>query len=86
VPLFDAFRQNPADLHLLRVAYGGMMGGITNIAQTASARPRSTSWPDMMQWDAITGDYGMGFYGHALPPPPISCAIRSLAGWALAAT
>lgn len=66
VPLFDAFRQNPADLHLLRVAYGGMMGGITNIAQDGFGSAAFHSWPDMMQWDALTGDYGMGFYGHAI--------------------
>jgi hypothetical protein len=66
VPLFDAYRQNPADLHLLRVAYGGMMGGITNIDQQGFGSAAFHSWPDMMRWDAISGDYGMGFYGHAI--------------------
>jgi hypothetical protein len=66
VPLFDAYRQNPADLHLLRVAYGGMMGGITNIDQEGFGSAAFHSWPDMMKWDVITGDYGMGFYGHAI--------------------
>ena len=66
VPLFDAFRQNPSDLHLLRVAYGGMMGGITNIDQQGFASAAFHSWPDMMKWDPYSGDYGMGFYGHAL--------------------
>ncbi|UIJ44667.1 DUF5695 domain-containing protein [Sphingomonas cannabina] len=66
VPLFDAYRQNPADLHLLRVAYGGMMGGITNIDQQGFGSAAFHAWPDMMRWDAITGDYGMGFYGHAI--------------------
>ena len=66
VPLFDAYRQNPADLHLLRVAYGGMMGGITNIDRTGFASAAFHSAPDMLKWDAYTGDYGMGFYGHAL--------------------
>lgn len=66
VPLFDAYRQNPTDLHLLRVAYGGMMGGITNIDQQGFGSAAFHSWPDMMKWDVITGDYGMGFYGHAI--------------------
>ncbi|WP_199560220.1 DUF5695 domain-containing protein [Sphingomonas psychrotolerans] len=66
VPLFDAYRQNPKDLHLLRVAYGGMMGGITNIDQTGFSSAAFHAWPDMMKWDPISGDYGMGFYGHAL--------------------
>lgn len=66
VPLFDAYRQNPGDMHLLRVAYGGMMGGITNIDQEGFGSAAFHAWPDMMKWDAISGDYGMGFYGHAI--------------------
>ncbi len=66
VPLFDAYRRNPADLHLLRVAYGGMMGGITNIDQKGFSSAAFHSWPDMMKWDPYSGDYGMGFYGHAV--------------------
>lgn len=65
VPLFEAFRANPADLHLLRVAYGGLLGGITNIDQQGFASAAFHAWPDMMRWDAYSGDYGMGFYGHA---------------------
>ncbi|SBV31666.1 conserved exported protein of unknown function [uncultured Sphingopyxis sp.] len=66
VPLFDAFRRDPADLHLLRVAYGGMMGGITNIDQEGFSSAAFHAWPDMMKWDPYSGDYGMGFYGHAI--------------------
>ncbi len=65
VPLFDAFRRNPADLHLLRVAYGGFMGGITNVDRDGFASAAFHSEPDMMRWDAYSGDYGMGYFGHA---------------------
>ncbi|KQM81820.1 hypothetical protein ASE67_16585 [Sphingomonas sp. Leaf23] len=65
VPLFDAFRRDPADLHLLRVAYGGFMGGITNIDRDGFASAAFHSEPDMMRWDAYSGDYGMGYFGHA---------------------
>ncbi|MGR6329327.1 DUF5695 domain-containing protein [Sphingomonas sp. XXL09] len=65
VPLFDAYRANPADLHLLRVAYGGMMGGITNIDWDGFSSAAFHSAPDMMRWDPYSGDYGMGFFGHA---------------------
>ncbi len=65
VPLFDAYRRDPADLHLLRVAYGGLMGGITNIDRDGFASAAFHSEPDMMRWDAYTGDYGMGYFGHA---------------------
>ncbi|TCP35560.1 DUF5695 domain-containing protein [Sphingomonas sp. BK235] len=65
VPLFDSFRRDPADLHLLRVAYGGLLGGITNIDREGFAAAAFHSAPDMMRWDAYSGDYGMGLFGHA---------------------
>jgi hypothetical protein len=65
VPLFDAFRGNPADLHLLRVAYGGLMGALTNVDERGFGSAAFHSWPDEMRFDALTGDYGMGFFGHA---------------------
>ncbi|AOH82610.1 hypothetical protein AWL63_00025 [Sphingomonas panacis] len=65
VPLFDAYRADPADTHLLRVAYGGMMGGITNIDRDGFGSAAFHSWPDRMEWDPYSGDYGMGFFGHA---------------------
>ncbi|MEH3159760.1 MAG: DUF5695 domain-containing protein [Sphingomonas taxi] len=65
IPLFDSFRRDPADLHLLRVAYGGMMGGITNIAPDGFASAAFHAWPDRMHWDPYSGDYGMGFFAHA---------------------
>ncbi|WP_322963669.1 DUF5695 domain-containing protein [Sphingomonas fuzhouensis] len=65
IPLFDSFRRNPADMHLLRVAYGGLLGGITNIDQDGASSAAFHSWPDQMEWDPYSGDYGMGFFGHA---------------------
>jgi hypothetical protein len=65
VPLFDAFRANPADFHLLQVAYGGWMGSITNIDRQGFGSAAFHSNPDMMRWDPYSGDYGMGFFGHA---------------------
>lgn len=65
VPLFDAYRRDPADFHLLRVAYGGLLGGITNIDQDGFSSAAFHAWPDMMKWDPYSGDYGMGFFGHA---------------------
>ena len=65
LPLFDSFRRDPADLHLLRVAYGGLMGVLTNIDRDGFGACAFHSWPDMMRFDAYSGDYGMGFFGHA---------------------
>jgi hypothetical protein len=41
------------------------MGGITNIDQGGFGSAAFHSNPDMMRWDPYTGDYGMGFFGHA---------------------
>jgi hypothetical protein len=65
VPLFDAYRANPQDFYLLRVAYGGLMGALTNIDQEGFGSAAFHANPDQMRFDAITGDYGMGFFGHA---------------------
>jgi len=65
VPLFDAYRADPGDLRLLRVAYGGLLGGITNIDEEGFGSAAFHSWPDQMRWDSYSGDYGMGFFGHA---------------------
>ena len=65
VPLFDAYRANPDDFHLLRVAYGGLMGALTNVDTEGFGSVAFHSWPDAMRFDPYSGDYGMGFYGHA---------------------
>ena len=65
VPLFDAYRANPGDFHLLRVAYGGLMGAMTNIDEEGFGSAAFHAFPDAMRFDALSGDYGMGFFGHA---------------------
>ncbi|PSJ39436.1 DUF5695 domain-containing protein [Allosphingosinicella deserti] len=64
IPLFDAYRADPSDFHLLRVAYGGLMGGITNVDREGFSSAGFHSWPDRMAWDPYSGDYGMGYFGH----------------------
>ncbi|MDH7640978.1 DUF5695 domain-containing protein [Sphingomonas oryzagri] len=65
IPLFDSFRRDPADIHLLRVAYGGLMGSLTNIDRDGFGACAFHSYPDMMRFDAYSGDYGMSYFGHA---------------------
>ncbi|WP_136162711.1 DUF5695 domain-containing protein [Sphingomonas flavalba] len=65
IPLFDAYRRDPADIHLLRVAYGGLMGTLTNIDQDGFGSAAFHSDPDHMRFDAYSGDYGTGFFGLA---------------------
>jgi hypothetical protein len=66
VPLFDAYRANPTDFQLLRVAYGGLMGSLTNIDSEGFGAAAFHSFPDAMHWDGMNGDYGMSFFGHAV--------------------
>lgn len=66
VPLFSAFQAQPTDFYMLRAAYGGLMGALTNIDQQGFGSAAFHSAPDVMQFDAYSGDYGMGFFGHAL--------------------
>ncbi len=65
LPLLDSFRRDPSDIHLLRVAYGGMMGTLTNIDQEGFGSAAFHSNPDLMRFDAYNGDYGSAFYGYA---------------------
>ncbi|MET0534796.1 MAG: DUF5695 domain-containing protein, partial [Steroidobacter sp.] len=65
LPLLDSYRRDPRDLHLLRVAYGGLMGTLTNIDQDGFGSAAFHSNPDLMKFDPYNGDYGTAFYGYA---------------------
>lgn len=65
VPLFDAYRDNPSDFHLLRVAYGGLMGALTNMDEDGFGSAAFHAFPDMLRFDGYSGDHAMGFWGHA---------------------
>jgi hypothetical protein len=65
IPVLSAFREDPSDLHLLRVGYGGAMGGLSNIDQEGFASAAFHSLPQNMRWDTYSGDYGPNFFGIA---------------------
>lgn len=65
LPLFIEYRLNPDDFHLLRVAYGGLQGSITNIDRDGFASAAFHAWPDALRFDDYTGDYGPSFFAHA---------------------
>lgn len=77
LPLLDSFRRDPRDIHLLRVAYGGLMGTLTNIDQEGFGSAAFHANPDLLRFDAYNGDYGTAFYGYAygigsyLAPHPV---------------
>src|SRR5258708_4781894 len=66
IPVLAAYREHPDDFYLLRVGYGGAMGSLTNIDQDGFASPAFHSFPDMLKFDPLSGDYGPNFFGHAM--------------------
>jgi hypothetical protein len=65
IPVLSAFRDKPDDFYLLRVGYGGAMGGLSNIDQEGFAGTAFHSFPQNMRWDTYSGDYGPNFFGVA---------------------
>jgi len=66
IPVLSHFRKKPEDLYLLKVGYGGLLGGIANITQDGFAPAAFHSYPSTLAIDGISGDYGSGFYGYAV--------------------
>ncbi|MGH9534450.1 MAG: DUF5695 domain-containing protein, partial [Terriglobales bacterium] len=65
IPVLAAYRQDPKDLYLLRIGYGGTMGALTDIDQQGFASCGFHSFPDMLSFDPYSGDYGPNFFGFA---------------------
>ncbi|HVU37691.1 MAG TPA: DUF5695 domain-containing protein [Opitutales bacterium] len=65
IPVLAAYRDHPGDFYLLRVGYGGAMGGLSNIDQEGFAGTAFHSYPQNMRWDTYSGDYGPNFFGVA---------------------
>ncbi|KAH8105026.1 hypothetical protein DFH11DRAFT_1864351 [Phellopilus nigrolimitatus] len=66
LPLMSQFESDPDDLYLLRVAFGGLSGPLSNIDEGGFASASFHSFADTLAWDAYSGDYGPNFVGHAL--------------------
>lgn len=65
IPLLTEFRDHPNDIHLLRVGHAGMMGVLTNISPGGAPSMAFHAFPDELDWDPRSGDYGLAFFGHA---------------------
>ena len=66
IPVLNQYRENPSDIYLLRVGYGGLLGAISNITKDGFAPCAFHSFPQTLANDGITGDYGSGFFGYAI--------------------
>jgi len=66
IPVLSEFREHPDDLYLLRVGYGGLMGAIANVTQEGFGPSGFHAYPSTLRIDGYSGDYGPGFFGHAI--------------------
>lgn len=66
IPVLSEYRDNPEDLYLLRVGYGGVMGAISNITREGFGPSGFHAYPSTLEIDGYSGDYGPGFFGHAV--------------------
>jgi hypothetical protein len=66
IPVLTEFREHPDDLYLLRVGYGGMMGALANVTQEGFGPSAFHAYPSTLRIDGYSGDYGPGFFGHAI--------------------
>ena len=66
IPVLNAYRQHPDNFYLLKVGYGGYLGSIANIEEDGFAPTAFHAFPATLKNDAYTGDFGSGFFGHAI--------------------
>jgi len=66
IPLLEQFRKTPDNFHLLKVGYGGLLGGISNITEDGFGPSAFHSYPETLKIDYLSGDYGSGFFGYAV--------------------
>jgi hypothetical protein len=66
IPVLTEYRDHPDDLYLLRVGYGGVLGSIANVTEDGFGPSGFHAYPSTLRIDGISGDYGPGFFGHAV--------------------
>jgi hypothetical protein len=66
IPVLAEFRRHPDDFYLLRVGYGGLMGALANVTQDGFGPSGFHAYPSTLAIDGYSGDYGPGFFGHAV--------------------
>ncbi|KAK9811221.1 hypothetical protein WJX72_000209 [[Myrmecia] bisecta] len=61
----EAFETQPDNPYLLETAMGAITGLLTNIDRQGAASMAFHGDPALMRHDPYSGDYGIGFFGHA---------------------
>lgn len=65
-PLLEEYKKAPDALnaaYMLRVGFGGISGPLSNVDTEGFASAAFHSWPDTLEWDPYSGDYGPNFVG-----------------------
>ena len=66
IPLAEWYRRHPDDLQTLEIAVGAMSGQLGNIDSTGAPSIYFHAYPHILEHDAYSGDYGLGFFGSSL--------------------
>ena len=66
IPLLEWYRRNPDELFVLEVGLGANAGTLMNIDERGAPSMMLHMLPHVMEYDPRSGDYGLGFFGHAL--------------------
>ena len=66
IPLSEWYRRHPDDLQTLEIAVGAMSGQLGNIDSTGAPSIYFHAYPHILEHDAYSGDYGLGFFGSSL--------------------
>ena len=66
IPLMEWYRRHPDDAQALEIAVGAISGQLSNIDETGATSIYFHAYPHMMEHDAYSGGYGLGFFGISL--------------------
>lgn len=66
IALAEWYRRHPDDLDALEIAVGATSGQMSNIDSTGAPAIYFHAYPHIMEHDAYSGDYGLGFFGSSL--------------------
>ncbi|UCC24398.1 MAG: hypothetical protein JSU98_11750 [Gemmatimonadales bacterium] len=66
LPVLTAYRDDPQDLYLLRVGYGGVLGAVSNVTRDGFGPAAFHAFPGTLRIDGYSGDFGMGYFGHVV--------------------
>lgn len=66
IPLIEWYRRYPDDVETLEIAVGAISGQLSNIDSSGAPAIYFHAHPHVMEHDAYSGDYGLGFFGLSL--------------------